>query len=55
MILWTTYDLNKALDVWSDKVFRFVDNITSSPVFPAAATLVLFAISCWAISYFSRK
>ncbi len=55
MILWTTYELNKTIDIWSDKIFHFVDKVTSSPAFPAAVTLILFAISCWAISYFSRK
>jgi len=54
MILWL-YDLKKTIDLWQDKIFHFVDHITSHPAFPAVATLLLFAISCWAISYFSRK
>jgi len=55
LILWSTYDLTRSLATWQDKIFRFVNNITSSPAFPAVATLLMFAIACWAISYFSRK
>jgi len=54
LILWN-YEISQALDNFEDKIFRFVDQATSSPAFPAAATLILFAICCWAISYFSRK
>ncbi len=54
MVLWV-YDLKKTIEVWGDKVYHFVDRITSSPVFPAIATLILFVVACWGISYFSRK
>lgn len=54
MVLWMN-DFSKTISIWQDKVFRFVDNMTAHPAFPAIATLVLFAVSCWAISYFSRK
>lgn len=54
MILWR-YEVSQALDSWADKIEQFVNQVTSSPAFPAISTLVLFAIACWAISYFSRK
>lgn len=50
-----TYGFSNTIDTWEDKIFRLVDQVTSSPAFPAIATLIIFAIACWAISYFSRK
>lgn len=54
MIL-NTYDFGRMMDTFEDEIFRFVDQVTSSPAFPAIATLAIFAVTCWAISYFSRK
>lgn len=45
----------KTIEQWNDKLNLFFDQHGDNAAFGTIALVGLFAIGCWAVSYFSKK